>query len=648
MERERLGRYELVAHLASGGMGRVCVARVGGEGGFERHVLIKSLDLVGTDDEEAQAMFLDEARILGMLHHQHVASIQEVARDDDGVLFLVLEFVHGHTAHDIWERALDLEVQLPLDFTLTIVAAAASGLHYAHTKRSPDGERLHIVHRDVTLSNLMVGFDGAIKVIDFGIAKAAARSTRTQAGYVKGKLGYMAPEQLRGQAVDGRTDVFALGIVLYELTTMRRAFREESDRATIDRIKAGKYTRPSELVHDYPPELEAIVVRALQLDPAKRYPDMDAMRRELEALGHRHHLVLGDAAVVEVMAQLFENRAEPWQRRATTRAESEISIEAEWDDPHGAVTRHAEVPSLRPAEPPPARAPVSSTRDTVPVATLASAAEPPAGAKKKSIAEVDPSSSGAAMALSMTGAPRTRAPKTAESGADLPALRGVTNSSGEVVAVGTTPRTLTNRSGELAALRPGRPRAPSKEQVKKTAHIRVPDEAPPRSSLAMWLAVAAAAFAVAAVVAVILMREDSTASADSQRQQAAPDAPAPAPKSPDPAPEKKPDPAPQVAPEKGSGSGSAAAQKPGTVHLKITSTPSDATVLLDNRRLGHTPWEADVPIDTTGTKHQLKIRRRGYIVQLRDIRLDADVAEDFTMIRAAATPEDPQGSAADR
>src|SRR5262249_34325847 len=148
--------------------------------------------------------------------------------------------------------------------------------------------------------------------------KAALRAHQTQAGYVKGKLGYMAPEQLRGQGVDPRTDVFALGIVLYELVTMRRAFREESDRATIEKIKTGKYVRPRDVVPDCPPELEEIIVKALNIDPSKRYQDADTMRRDMEALGHRMRMVLGDAAVVEVMSQLFEDRAEPWQRRATT------------------------------------------------------------------------------------------------------------------------------------------------------------------------------------------------------------------------------------------------------------------------------------------------------------------------------------------
>jgi len=323
---ERLGRYEIVAHLAQGGMGRVSLGVAIGPGGFERHVILKTLDLEGTGEDEATAMFLDEARLLGMLHHQHIATIHEVSVDDEGRLFLVLEYVHGHTAHGVWERALDIGVELPLDFTITVVTAAASGLHYAHTRRAPDGKHLRIVHRDVTLSNLMIGFDGSIKVIDFGIAKAAVRSSRTQAGYVKGKVGYMAPEQLRGQPVDARTDVFALGIVLYELTTMRRAFRQGSDRATVERIKNGTLVKPSEAIEGYPRDLEEIVLKALSTDPAQRFQDADALRRELESLGHRYRLVLGDAAVSEVLNQLFTDQVEPWQARATSRAEGEVEI----------------------------------------------------------------------------------------------------------------------------------------------------------------------------------------------------------------------------------------------------------------------------------------------------------------------------------
>jgi serine/threonine-protein kinase len=274
-------------------------------------------------------MFLDEARLLGLLHHQHITPVYEVGKDDDGQLFLVMDYVHGRTAHEAWQRTIELGAVLPIDFSLTVAAAAASGLHYAHTRRDAEGRSLRIVHRDVSLSNLMVGFDGAVKLIDFGIASAANRSTQTQAGFVKGKLGYMAPEQLRGMAVDARTDVFALGIVLHELTTMRRTFRDESDQVTMERIRAGKFTAPSSINPDYPPELERIVTRALRVDPRERYPDAEAMRREIDLLGHQLGLVLGDAAVVEVMSQVFEDRVEPWERGRRVRPQTELDVRLE-------------------------------------------------------------------------------------------------------------------------------------------------------------------------------------------------------------------------------------------------------------------------------------------------------------------------------
>src|SRR5688572_25304019 len=282
MTRERIGRYEIVAQIAAGGMGLIYLARTKGIGGFERHVVIKTLDLAGDDQEQLKAMFLDEARVLGVLHHQHIAPVLEI-NEDDGRMYIAMEYIHGRTAMDVWQRTNELGAALPIDFCLTVVSAAAAGLHYAHTRRGPDGQPLHIIHRDVSLSNLMIGFDGAVKLIDFGIAKAANRRVKTQTGFVKGKIGYMAPEQVRRQELDARTDVFALGIVLYELTTMERAFREESDRMTLERIKIGSYRRPSEIVADYPKDLEKIVARALRVDPRERFPDAESMRAAIEA-----------------------------------------------------------------------------------------------------------------------------------------------------------------------------------------------------------------------------------------------------------------------------------------------------------------------------------------------------------------------------
>ncbi|HEX8111677.1 MAG TPA: serine/threonine-protein kinase, partial [Kofleriaceae bacterium] len=307
----RIGRYDLITALATGGMGRIWLGRATGVGGFERKVVIKTLELPRdtAEAEAASAMFLDEARLLGLLHHQHLASVFEVGQDD-GRYYMVIDYLDGHSAHDVWERASQYGAALPLDFTLTVASAVANGLHYAHTRRGLDGAPLGIVHRDVTPSNVMIGYDGAVQLIDFGIAMAAERKAKTQTGLVKGKVSYLSPEQVTGRDVDARTDVFALGILLYEMSTMHRAFRDSSDLATMQRIKAGRVTRPSLVVPNYPLELEIIVMKALSVDPRERFGDADAMRRALEALGHRLRLVLGDAAIIEVMAQLFDTRAE--------------------------------------------------------------------------------------------------------------------------------------------------------------------------------------------------------------------------------------------------------------------------------------------------------------------------------------------------
>ncbi|HEY5926176.1 MAG TPA: serine/threonine-protein kinase [Kofleriaceae bacterium] len=309
---QRIGGYDVLQHLASGGMGRVYLGRTTGPGNFERYVVLKILDLNVPDTDPQIAMFLDEARVIGSMYHQHIAPAFAVARGENGRYFLVMDYIHGRSTAMVWDRTLDLDAALPLDFVVTVCTAAANALHYAHTRTGRDGRSLGIIHRDVSLSNLMVGFDGAVKLIDFGIAKAADRSTITQVGFVKGKLGYMSPEQVTGAAVDHRADVFALGVVLYELATMTRAFRDETEVGTLERIKKCTFEPPSQVVDHFPPELERIITTALQRDPSARYPDADALARELSAFAHANRLVMGDAAITEVMMQLFDDRKEPW------------------------------------------------------------------------------------------------------------------------------------------------------------------------------------------------------------------------------------------------------------------------------------------------------------------------------------------------
>jgi serine/threonine-protein kinase len=322
---QRIGRYEVLNHLASGGMGQVYLARATGLGGFERQVVVKTLDLSITDDDDAfVTMFLDEARLVGALNHQFIAPVYEVGCDEEGRYYLVMDYVHGETAEAVFRVSAERMVRMPLAFALTVVSAVASALDYAHGLCAADGTPLDIVHRDVSLSNVMCGHDGAVKLIDFGIAKASNRATKTQVGTLKGKIGYLAPEQIHRQAVDHRADIFALGIVLYELTTGFRAFREVSDLVTLERISKGDIRRPSEVVNDYPADLERIVMKALSVDPDRRFQSAGSMARELEKLAARAHLPLGHGAVIDVMGRLFSDHK---GRRRIARGSNEVKTD---------------------------------------------------------------------------------------------------------------------------------------------------------------------------------------------------------------------------------------------------------------------------------------------------------------------------------
>jgi serine/threonine protein kinase len=214
-----LGSYELVRLLAQGGMADIYLAK--SLAASSRFVAVKVLNARRAADPEARALFADEARLVGMLDHLNLAGVLEVDVEA-GVHYLVMDYVHGADLREILAFAAATDRAIPYDCALTIVAAAAAGLHHAHTRCDDDGYPLDLVHRDVSLSNIMVGHDGSVKVIDFGIAQSSQAIHRTNPGIVRGKASYMSPEQCLGDVVDLRTDVFALGVVLYELTTGRR------------------------------------------------------------------------------------------------------------------------------------------------------------------------------------------------------------------------------------------------------------------------------------------------------------------------------------------------------------------------------------------------------------------------------------------
>ena len=330
---DRIGRYEVVSHLATGGMAQILLARQTGLGSFERHVVLKTILRERAADERFVTMFLDEAKLAATLNHHNVAQVYEVDHAD-GAYFMAMEYVHGENGRAILEATLRRGWTIPLELAVMIISGAAAGLHHAHERLSTSGSPLNIVHRDVSPGNIMVGYDGSIKVLDFGIAKAEERATKTMGGTIKGKYGYMSPEQCKGKPVDRRSDIFALGIVLYELTTLRRAFKGADDFETMKRIVAVDVARPSAVVAGYPPELEAIVLAAMAGEPEARFQTAQALSEALDAFAVRAKLTGSNTALTRFMAQLFGSRPEPWvdPARPTELASdrTEISDPPDW------------------------------------------------------------------------------------------------------------------------------------------------------------------------------------------------------------------------------------------------------------------------------------------------------------------------------
>jgi serine/threonine protein kinase len=314
----RLGKYELLLPLAAGGMARIYIGRSTGIGSFERHVVLKMITPERANDLTAVNMFLDEARLAASLNHQNVAQVFEVG-EDLGIHYLAMEYVHGQDLRAVLAKAGSQGTRIPLELALTVVAGAAAGLNHAHERRGPDGTPLGIVHRDVSPSNIMIGYDGAVKLLDFGIAKATARSVETQSGIIKGKFAYMAPEQCRGRDVDRRSDVFSLGIILYEISTQHRCFRADSDFDTMHRIVTGDVVRPTRLVQGYPQALEAIVMKALAVDASQRYQSAGLLLEALESFAVSSRMSLSTMGLGRFMRDMFGEVQEPWLNTAATK-----------------------------------------------------------------------------------------------------------------------------------------------------------------------------------------------------------------------------------------------------------------------------------------------------------------------------------------
>jgi serine/threonine protein kinase len=311
------GRYELLGRLGTGGMAEVYLARAVGleDFEFEKIVVLKRVLPERADDRRYAAMFLDEARVAATLEHPNIVHTHDIGIKDDECFF-TMEYLHGEDLKAILAAANKAKEQLPLELALQIAVGCAAGLHHAHEQTDYAGRPLEIVHRDVSPANIIVTRQSVVKLIDFGIAKAASDKEHTGVGVLKGKVAYMSPEQCRGEVLDRRCDVFALGIVLYEMVTMERPFKAANVLGTVHKLLGEEPRRPRELRHDCPPALERIVLKALEKDPTKRYQTAFEMQEELELVTRDCQLHSLPGALGRYLEHLFGVKPHPWRQHA--------------------------------------------------------------------------------------------------------------------------------------------------------------------------------------------------------------------------------------------------------------------------------------------------------------------------------------------
>jgi serine/threonine protein kinase len=314
--------YELLERIGVGGMAEVYRANSLGAEGFERPIAIKRILPNLAEDEDFVKMFIDEAKIAVQLSHPNIVGIFDLGRFGDDY-FIAMELVHGRDLRQIQDREAQLGRRMPLEIALHASMKVCEALHHAHFKGggSMMGEPVFIIHRDVSPQNVLVSYDGQVKVTDFGLAKAAGRAVQTQAGIIKGKLAYMSPEQLTTVPIDQRSDVFAAGTLLWEMLTGERLFLGKNDRETIQNVFQANVPSPRTLDPAIPVELDRVVMKALAKDRDHRYRTAQELHDDLEEAGYAVHAMLGAPSVSAYMRALFpEVEASGSTRRRDPRA----------------------------------------------------------------------------------------------------------------------------------------------------------------------------------------------------------------------------------------------------------------------------------------------------------------------------------------
>lgn len=274
-------KYVLVEHIATGGMAEVYRAQYTGIEGFAKELVVKRLREEFVERPEIVQMFLDEARVAATLTHNNVVHTYDLG-EIEGEYFIAMEYLVGEELVAVLRRAVGTGNMLPMDLSIGIIMQSLEGLNYAHERTDDNGDSIGLVHRDINPTNIHVGYDGLVKIVDFGIAATRATAVSKGPSQFAGKLSYMAPEQILGQPLDARADIFALGVVLYEMCLGRRLFRGKASDVR-ERVLAGDVPAPTFVDPEFPPALEAVIMRALEVDAGDRYQNCDHMYRELDA-----------------------------------------------------------------------------------------------------------------------------------------------------------------------------------------------------------------------------------------------------------------------------------------------------------------------------------------------------------------------------
>ena len=305
-------KYELLCPLAVGGMAELHLVRAHDREHGERLAVIKRLRRELAVDHQFVKMFLDEARLASTLRHPNVVEVLAVGHDDDQC-YIAMEHLHGHDLRDTMARVTGRRQRLRFDQALAIARSVAVGLHYSHERTGADGQPLHIVHRDVSPHNVFLTYGGDVKIVDFGVAKAATQLSRTRTGVLKGKVAYMSPEQATGQRLDRRSDVFCIGILLWEMTTGHWLYRKSTELDTLNAVAGERPPRPSRRVPDYPRELEKVVMKTLARSRDERWATAGELAEAIDELARRQKWSLEGSVIGELVAKEFSEEVAAWR-----------------------------------------------------------------------------------------------------------------------------------------------------------------------------------------------------------------------------------------------------------------------------------------------------------------------------------------------